>query len=184
MTKSKERIFPRLTAEIPDDGSPAIKVSSDDAPVLKKVLADLVLLYAFDMGDHFEWVARRDLKVLGISEAELHAVAIDNLRALNLEIGAKRAERVMMLTAGGDYEATLLLLPDVWKSVGGMVEGAVIVGVPARDVLYVAGDSKPESLADLEAYTTHSLSKVDKPLSRHLLKWTGTSWESIKAIKK
>ena len=159
-------------------------MSGDDAPVLKKFIADMVLVYAFDMGDHFEWVAQRDLKTLGISEDELHALAIKNLRALNLEIGAKRAERVMMLTAGGDYEAALLLLPDVWTSVGGMVEGAVVIGVPARDVLYVAGDSKPENLADLEAYTAHSLANVDKPLSRHLLRWTGSTWESVKSIKK
>ena len=182
MTKSQEKIFPRLTAEA--DGNPTLSISGDDAPVIRKFIADMVLGYAFDMGDRFEWVAQRDLKALGITEDELHAVAIKNLRALNLEIGAKRGERVMMLTAGGNYEATLLLLPDVWNSVGGMVEGAVVVGVPARDVLYVTGDSKPENLADLEAYTAHSLAKVDKPLSRHLLKWTGSSWESLKSIQK
>jgi len=184
MTKTKEKIYPRLTAEISPDGTPAQKVSGDNAPVLKKFVADIVVLYAFDMGDHFEMVAQRDLKSLALTEAELHDIAIKNLRALNLEIGAKRGERIMMLTAGGNYEAALLLLPDVWKSVGGMVEGAVVVGVPARDVLFVAGDAKPENLADLETYTANSLSKVDKPLSHHLLKWTGSTWESVKAIKK
>ena len=46
-----------------------------------------------------------------------------------------------MLTAGGNYEATLILLPEVWESVAEMVSGQIVAAVPARDVLYFTGDA-------------------------------------------
>jgi hypothetical protein len=49
------------------------------------------------------------LRRLGVSRDELHDRAVGNLRELRLDVRAHQGARTMMLTAGGNYEATLLL---------------------------------------------------------------------------
>ncbi len=87
-----------------------------------------------------------------------------------------KGDRIVMLTAGGDYEATLILLPEVWDSVSQMVSGQIVAAVPARDVLYFTGDADPENLADMRRWTSKALEQVDKPLSRAFIRWTGKDW--------
>jgi hypothetical protein len=82
-----------------------------------------------------------------------------------------------MLTAGGNYEATLILLPEIWESVSQMVSGHIVAAVPARDLLYVTGDADPENLADMRRWTSKAIEQVDKPLSRTFIRWTGARWE-------
>jgi hypothetical protein len=87
-----------------------------------------------------------------------------------------------MLTAGGNYEATLLLLPEVWESVASMVSGHIIVSVPARDLIYVTGDSTKENLGELRRVTSKALEQADKPLSRVFLQWNGQGWNKYEGF--
>ena len=146
-------------------------------------MADLTVAYAFDMGDHYVFVANKDLPRLGVSAEELHERALQNLRALNLNVQAHSGEGIMALTAGGNYEATLLLLPEIWEAFGPLVEGRMIVSVPARDIVYVAGDSNQENLASLRRWTSKMLENADKPMSRTFLVWTGSGWTEYDGIR-
>jgi len=175
-----ERVFPRLYVALPEVGEPDVVLSAEDSPVERPFLADLVVFYGFDAESHYVIVARRDLARLGISQEELHDRALQNLRALKLQVQAHQGDRIMMLTAGGDHEAVLLLLPEVWESVSSMVSGRIVAAVPARDVLYVAGDADPDNLTALRQWTSRALEKVDKPLSRAFLLWTGEQWQEYR----
>lgn len=97
---------------------------------------------------------------------------------MKLEVLAHKGDRIVMLTAGGNYEATLLLLPEVWESVSSMVSGHIVAAVPARDIIYVTGDASDEDLADLRRWTSQMIEKADKPLSRTFVRWTGSQWEA------
>lgn len=171
-------IVPRLYVKLPKGVPADVTLSEEDSPVDRPFVADLVVMYAFDVGTHYEIVANRDLKRLGISKDELHDRAIQNLRSLRLEVRAHQGARIMMLTAGGNYEATLLLLPEVWESVAQMVAGQVVVSVPARDVVYVTGDATPENLSELRQWTSKMLEQADKPLSRAFIRRGGAGWEA------
>jgi hypothetical protein len=81
-----------------------------------------------------------------------------------------------MLTAGGNFEATLLLLPEVWESIRTMVEGNIVAVVPARDLLFIAGDAVPENLAELRRVTSKALENADKPISRRFIRWEEGAW--------
>ena len=48
-----------------------------------------------------------------------------------------------MVTAGGTYEASLLLLDEIWIPNAIAVQGDVVVGIPARDLLLVTGSQTP-----------------------------------------
>lgn len=165
---------------LPDIGQVDVELSAEDSPVQRRFLADLVVFYGFDAESHYVIIAQRDLAQLGVDRQGLHDRAIQNLRSLHLEVRAHRGDRIYMITAGGNYEATLLLLPEVWESVSSMVPGRIVAAVPARDVLYVTGDADRENVAALRQWTSQALEKVEKPLSRAFLRWTGDSWEEYR----
>lgn len=174
--RTLEYVVPRIYVSLPNVGEADVKLSVDDCPVERRLAADLLVIHAFDLDTHFELVANRDLARLGVSADELHAKSLANLRALNLEVRAHQGERCTMLTAGGNFEATLLLLPEVWESVQSMVAGNIIASVPARDLIFMTGDAVPENLAELRSVTSKALENADKPLSRQFLRWENGAW--------
>lgn len=175
--RTLEYVFPRIYVALPNVGEADIKLSGDDAPVGGQALvADLIVFYAFDLDTCFELVSYGELAKLGVTEDALHAQSLANLRALNLDIRAHQGEKCTMLTAGGNFEATLLLLPEVWESVQSMVAGNIVASVPARDLLFITGDAVPEDLAELRSVTSKALENADKPLSRQFLRWENGAW--------
>ncbi len=170
-------VVPRIYAALPKVGESDITLSFEASPVDEKLAADLHVLYAFDLDSHYQIFSQADLERFAISKEALHERALANLRALKLEVRAHKGDRIFMLTAGGNYEATLFLLPEVWVSVASMVSGNIVASVPARDVLYVTGDSEQENLANLRHWTSHAIERVDKPLSRSFLRWNGETWD-------
>jgi uncharacterized protein YtpQ (UPF0354 family) len=175
--KTVEKIVPRIYVALPRTGEAGTTLSPENSPVQRRLVADLVIFYAFDVGAHYEIVSNKDLTRLDITPDELHDRALTNLRELKLEVRAHKGERTLMLTAGGNYEATLVLLPEVWGSVSPMVSGQIVALVPARDVLLFTGDADPENLADMRRLTSKTLEHADKPLSRVFIRWMENQWE-------
>jgi uncharacterized protein YtpQ (UPF0354 family) len=175
--KTLERAVPRIYVALPASGPADMTLSLAESPVERRLVADLLIFYAFDAGSHYEIIAYRDLERLGITADELHDRALMNLRELKLDVRAHKGDRLVMLAAGGNYEATLNLLPEIWESVSLMVSGQIVAAVPARDVLYCTGDADPENLAAMRRWTSKALEQVDKPLSRAFIRWTGAQWE-------
>ena len=85
-----------------------------------------------------------------------------------------------MLTAGGNFEATLLLLPHVWDFVTSMVNGRVVAVIPARDLIFFTGEDDTEGLSEMRRQTSRMLEQADKPLSRHVFVWGPNEWEPYK----
>lgn len=177
-----EFVVPLIYAALPNVGDVDVTLSRDDSPVERRLVADLLVFYAFDLDTHYEMVAHRDLSHLGLSADQLHEHALQNLRALRLDVRAHRGDHILMLVAGGNYEATLLLLPEIWESVATMVAGNIVASVPARDILYVTGDADPGNLADLRRWTSAMIEKADKPLSRVFVRRNGVGWEEYEGF--
>ncbi len=76
---------------------------------------------------------------IGIARAELRALAVENLKRILPKIEMRGVGELSMLSAGGDYEPSLLLIDDIWSSGQIKVPGDIVVAVPARDVLLVTG---------------------------------------------
>lgn len=174
--KNLDRVVPRIYVALPEVGAADITLSKLESPVERRLVNDLVIFYAFDAGSYFQIVSYGDLERLAITADDLHERALLNLRGLKLDVRAQKGERIIVLTAGGDYEATLILLPEIWDSVSQMVSGQIVAAVPARDVLYFTGDADPENLADMRRWTSKAIEQVDKPLSRAFIRWTGKDW--------
>ena len=74
------------------------------------------------------------------SASDLRKLAVENLERHPAE-GARcsQDDRLAMLTAGGDYEASLLLFDASGADGQVKVNGDIVVAVPAKDVLLVTG---------------------------------------------
>jgi uncharacterized protein YtpQ (UPF0354 family) len=109
---------------------------------------ELVVVYAEDSDNRTRYLMTSEQ--VG-DRKDLRRLAIDNLeRLLPKAQLANHGDLFTMITAGGDYEASLLLFDSIWNTgkIGGQIEvqGDIVVAVPAKDVLLVTGSRNRNGL--------------------------------------
>ncbi len=145
---SVDSIVPRVVLSLPRAVLPDIKLSDEDSPVEHPLVADLFLFYGFEHPSCFTMVAQRDLGRLVLDKKSLHVIAIANLRRTIPQPELHQVfPGVFMLTCGGNFEATTLLLDEVWQQVSTMVAGGLVVAVPARDIVIFTGTDNHDGLS-------------------------------------
>ncbi len=156
----------------------------DDTPVTEPFVADLVITYAFDLGDAFQMVRPLDCRRLGLDRSQLRQVAVTNLRKQIGEVHAENLAEGKLNTpllapvTGNDLEACLLLIDDVWETFSRQVVGEMVVAVPARDLVYVTGSESPEALQVVrEAVAEAQTREKTHSLTQHLLVRRGGQWQ-------
>lgn len=157
--------------------------SGPDGVIAMPFVADLFIVLAFD-GEHTQHLAtRRTLSRLGIDEPdEALEIARANLAEKITEVEQRTLDvddgpLVGMLATGGDLEASLLLLEDVWARIALGVEGPLVVCVPARDVVLFADAAVDGALARMGEIADEILVRGDHVISPTLLRHTVHGWE-------
>jgi uncharacterized protein YtpQ (UPF0354 family) len=110
---------------------------------------DLVILYAEDSPRNVKYLNPKNLIELGLRKDQLRGLAVTNLRKLLPEPQITTGPLISMITAGGSYEASLLLFDDLWSGGRIAVDGELIVAVPSRDVLLFTGSKNQAGVARL-----------------------------------
>lgn len=123
-----------------DPESEHLKMSVEDSPVMEPLTTGLSIFYAMDMGNRYLLIQNRHLSST-ITQEALHAAALTNM---GREISDKTQVNgdpasVMMLTNGGNFEATMLLVDGMWENLKEVFKDDICVAVPARDLLFIAG---------------------------------------------
>ena len=113
------------------------------------VNGDLVVVYAEDTPTNTLYFSVEQLKEAGIRPQELRSLAIANLRRILPPVETHSGRLVSMLTAGGDYVASLLLLDELWNGTTLAADGEFVVAVPSRDVLLFTGTRNAQGVARL-----------------------------------
>lgn len=164
------------------------ELGSLDGPegvIVHPFVADLHLVLAFD-GEHTQHLAtHKTLERLGLDPNDVLALARQNLANKVEEVEQRslddpedsEAPRVGMLVTGGDLEASLLLLDDVWARVALGLEGEVIACVPARDVVLFADAASEGAVARMGEIADEILEDGDHVISSTLLRRTLRGWE-------
>jgi uncharacterized protein YtpQ (UPF0354 family) len=111
---------------------------------------DLVILYAEDSPKNIRYLGPRDLELAKIDRKGLRTLACGNLMRLLPKIERHGSNGLYMITAGGDYEASLLLLDTIWTDIQKDVQGEVVVAIPTRDLLLVTGSQSPQGLEKMK----------------------------------
>lgn len=150
-------------------------------PISDSLVGGLIILYAFDLPGHFEYLGQHDCQSLGVDPRDLRKLAVRNLtrRRSKPEILRPSGE-VVMLRLDGDLEASLLLVDHLWPQLARGIAGEVVVGVPSRDVVAVSGTGITGGIETLHwavdrAWKRQNNPKV--PLTRSLIVRREDSWQ-------
>ena len=110
---------------------------------------EIVVVYAIDTPSNIAYLDPDGLQELGVEREELRSLAVRNLRGLLPRIEVHRGDQVSMITADGNYEASLLLFADLWEREREKLRGDPVAAVPARDLLLFADSADAEAIARL-----------------------------------
>jgi len=85
------------------------------------------------------------------------------------------------MQAGGDYEASLLLIETIWSSGQIEVDGEIVVAVPARGILIVTGSSNKAGLKTVRELAAKTSAEAAYRLTPHLLIFRSGRFEVFEA---
>ena len=119
------------------------------------------------------------LPELELAEHELRAQAVANLWAAHdhIRVHGIPGSGHLLLTCGGNYEASLLLVDELWEQLAPHLQGDPVVAVPTRDVVALVGSEDLEPLAAIRAAAGRIYDQGSYPVWPNLLvrregRWT------------
>lgn len=168
-----------LKVVAPDDDSEVVKLSHEDSPILKDIGHGLLVGYLVDEGQNYSYVQQKHLEAAGISEKELHENAVNNLRAVaEQRLEVKTYGNMYIALMGGDFEASLILVPDFWSAwYGHLSKNGFVAAFPARDILAFGDIENPIVVSELRSLCERAGNgETDHPLTNQLFTNVGGSW--------
>jgi len=139
------------------------------AQVWEEYNSELVIVYAEDSPKNIRYLGEDDLRALGLSRGELRPLAIRNLLSILPKIELHGQGGLYMMTAGGDYEASLILADRIWDGGEVKVDGDVVVAIPARDVLLICGSRDSPAIAKVREIAARTAKEAPYRLTAALL---------------
>jgi uncharacterized protein YtpQ (UPF0354 family) len=137
---------------------------------------DLVILYAEDSPRNIRYLTQKDLDELGLKRGELRALAVANLRRVVPDIRLRESAHLSMLLGGGDYEASLILLDELWREKI-RVRGEIVIAIPARDLLIFTGSASEEGLRQLRLVAARAAREASYRLTEQLFVYRNGKFE-------
>jgi uncharacterized protein YtpQ (UPF0354 family) len=152
LERSRDAIIPVVKdrawiAEIAESMRQMGQTSQDK--IYEDINDELVVVYAIDTPSNIAYVSADELASLGVERDQLRALAVRNLRGLLPKIEVQRGDKLSMVIADGNYEASLLLFSDLWARESERMRGEPVAAVPARDLLIFADSADAEAVAYL-----------------------------------
>ncbi len=160
-------------------GQEYVRAQGASAGPHEHLAGDLWVVYAYNLPDGFALMPAGDLAKWKLSKAQLRLLAVENLRRQLPPLEREGGEGRWMFVAGGNFEASLLMVDSVWKDIAPHIQGEPVVAVPARELLFVTGSRDPKGLETVRALAADAYSKVEYPISPRLLIRRGGKWEAL-----
>ncbi|WP_437192911.1 DUF1444 family protein [Planctomicrobium sp. SH527] len=140
-------------------------------------VAGLAILYVVDESDSYWYVREELLKKWGLSLADLHEIAIDNLQSyferqpmeLRVSTLGESGIRLVMPNRLDSYNTTRLLCPDFLASLREVMHGDLIIGVPGRDFFLTTSFGNQSIVEWVQAQAHFAHKEIDHPLTDRLL---------------
>lgn len=142
----------------------------------ESLVADLFVVYAFDRPQSMAYATFPELAAFGPG---LREAASSNLRKrLPPELGTRGDGKSFLFVAGGNHEASLLLLDEVWEQLRASLPGDAIACALARDVCLVTSTGTPGGLPSLRTARDHicAAGTPSNFISRTILVRKGGQW--------
>ncbi len=129
---------------------------------------ELIIAYANDEEHSLSYLREEDLQKLNLQREDLFSTAIENLKRKLPEIQRHGDAGFYMLTAGGVFELSLILLPGIWDIEQMPVSGDFVIAIPNRDMLLITGSKDTESLEKLTQMAIDSFNNGSYAISPNL----------------
>lgn len=136
----------------------------------------LTIIYAEDTPNNIRYIEKQSIVELGIDISAIRALAINNLLARLPDISVEGGDGLYMIIADGTYEASLLLVDEIWTTDNFAVNGEIVVALPARDVLLVSGTDNTQQLDKLIAISAQVYSESPYYLTQQLYVRRNDRW--------
>jgi uncharacterized protein YtpQ (UPF0354 family) len=138
---------------------------------------DLWIIYALDQPGAVLPLGDAQLEKLAVNSSDLRQLAVANLKKMLPGIENHSAGPLQVLTAGNCYEASLLLLDDLWNELQKIVSGDVVVAVPSRTVVLFTGSGSAEGILAVRQRAREVHSTGQGPVSQTLLRRVSGVWQ-------
>ena len=164
----KEEIFPlvrttgfieELKAEIPD-------------LLYENINSELGVIYL--VRDEKISLTMGDLRNLHLDMLALKSLAVQNL-INQIEVGVEEEGNRYTIVADGKFEASFLVVSDLWSKDIIPVEGTITVGVPANNVLLITGSANPNDMNWIRHRVAQAYVESNIPISDKLFEVKGNS---------
>lgn len=140
----RERVYPMLK---PITLLVTVRERSLPMLVYRPFLADLIITYVIEEPSSLAYISEQHLERWGLAEHELHEQAMANLRRRTAEraehtITGEGPQRLVIFKAQDGFDATRLLLPDLFEAWRDQIPGNLVIGIPNRDFLIIFSDAE------------------------------------------
>ena len=147
--------------------------STKSSPIFEKYNDELLIVYAEDSEKNISYFTQDNFNKLHISRDSIEALALDNLDRMLTRTERIGDEGRYMVTAGGSYEASLLLLNSFWSRKNFPVKGDIVVAIPNRDMLLITGSKDKANIDWMRARAQVAYDSGSYQISPNLFRWTG-----------
>lgn len=145
--------------------------------VIEELNQDLIIVYAEDGPQNIRFISAQTLQEAGLQREQLRELAIANLRRILPPVETANGPLVSMLTAGGDYVPSLLLLDEIWSGDNLRVSGEIVVAVPTRDVLLFTDSHNKDGVKKLRELAKKAAADGPYSLTDRLFVYRGGRFE-------
>ena len=146
-------------------------------PVCEVYNQQLLIFYVEDQKNSMRFIRYKDLNDISLCKDSLSLIAIQNLNKSLTNIQGKGGNGLFMVTAGGNYEASLILLKDIFVKTNFPVKGDFIIAIPNRDLFFITGSKEDDGIKKLRDLISSSYYSGDHPISEDLFRWNGNRFE-------
>jgi hypothetical protein len=151
--KIKSRIFPVVKVETSGESGKTMEFTAENQPVFKKIAGDLLCFYG--IMDDLDNIAKENL----LEEVQR------NLKIHKTDFGR------LGFTCGGNHEAALILLPEIWGVLIEKLGENIVFGVPAKDMSVFVNADQTDSVSKLQEMINDIHKDGSRLLSKKLFKY-------------
>jgi uncharacterized protein YtpQ (UPF0354 family) len=148
-----------------------------ESVVKEHLSGDIWVVYALDLPKATHTLTESIMKELEIEARDLRSLALSNLRRILPEVEQHGDGPWYMLTAGGDYTASLLLFDDVWNNLSQSVEGDIVAAVPSRDIVLFTGARSKDGIDCIRRKAREIHEGGDHVVSQTLFRRVSGEWK-------
>lgn len=163
----------------PDGAATLAGLAPADSPVVRPLAADVVVMYAIDRPNRLEYITHKAFELMGMDLDALHQLAVRNLpRCLDRIELHDCGDGVIGISAGGTFEASLLLLDELWPRLAPHLPGQPLAAIPSRDLIFIIGSAQPRAYELIAARARTPLADRHHALSTAVFIRQGNSWSA------